>query len=323
MKLRPLMPLVESLNNTGADIISINKDNRIPFSINPSKLGNNKIEIDISDSSQFATALLMMMPSIAEESTIVLNGDIASMPYINLTLEIMKFYGIDYSIDNRFITLKGSYIKPEKKYKPERDWSSASYFYELLALKKEGELLLKDLRLDSLQGDRQLAIIFEKLGVESIQLERGVLIRAGGAIDYNQNIDFSNTPDLAPAVICTCAALGTISVFTGLQSLNHKESRRMDVLCAELDKLGYDLRDNGMNEYVLLNSCKPQLRNVDFSEIIINTANDHRMAMAFAPMAIIGKGIKISNPECVDKSFPDYWNEIKIMIEEESVFLDT
>lgn len=310
MRTRPIQALVNSLQEIGASI-ELNSDTEaMPLKIASSDIKAKEIDIDISKSSQFASAILMMLPSIADESVINLKGELLSLPYIILTLELMKEYGVNYNIDGRKIRLKGLYTKPTKEYSPERDWSSASYFYELLAIRAEGEILLKDLKLDSLQGDRRLAEIFNGLGISSEQKPAGVLINYNGEINYNQNIDFEDVPDLAPAVICTCAALGIIGKFTGLQSLNHKESRRMDVLCSELDKLGYDLRDNGMDEYILINSCKPQMRNADFSNITINTHSDHRMAMAFAPFALIGSSINISDPQSVEKSFPLFWKEL-------------
>ena len=310
MQKRPIMPLLNSLVKNGGKIKSIANDNSLPFKISSSKLNSHNIEIDISESSQFASAILMMLPSQYSSSKLLLKGDLSSMPYIILTLEIMKLYGVDYKINGREILLNGRYQKSKNIVNPERDWSSASYFYELIAMKGKGELLLRDLQLDSLQGDSILADVFVGLGVESTQTDYGVLIKANNKINYNQNIDFNDIPDLAPAIICSCAAIGVIGKFTGLQSLNHKESRRMDVLCAELDKLAYDLRDNGFGEYLLLNSCKVDKSKRDFSEITINTANDHRMAMAFAPFAIIGKSINISDPESVEKSFPDFWGEL-------------
>ncbi len=310
MQKRPIIPLLNSLVKNGGKIKSIANDNKLPFKISSSKLNNKNIEIDISESSQFASAILMMLPSQYSSSNLLLKGDLSSMPYIILTLEIMKLYGIDYKINGREILLNGRYQKSKNIVNPERDWSSASYFYELIAMKGKGELLLRDLQLDSLQGDSQLADVFSSLGVESIQTESGVLIKANNKINFNQNIDFNDIPDLAPAIICSCAAIGVIGKFTGLQSLNLKESRRMNVLCAELDKLAYDLRDNGFGEYLLLNSCKVDKSKRDFSKITINTANDHRMAMAFAPFAIIGSSIKISDSESVEKSFPDFWREL-------------
>ena len=308
MKQRPIKPLVDALRQMGASFDSL--DQKLPLVNSPAQYRKSVVDVDISNSSQFASAILMMMPAVFEKSTINLKGDLTSLPYIKLTLELMRNYGICYSLDGREISLSGKYSLSNKEYIPERDWSSASYFYELLALKGEGKMILNGLQLNSIQGDKRLAHIFESLGVHSEQLSEGVLIQSTKSINYNQNIDFEDIPDLAPAIICSCAALGVIGKFTGLQSLNFKESRRMDVLCSELAKLGYDLRDNGMDEYILINSCKPQERNADFSNVTINTANDHRMAMAFSPFALVGKSINITDAQSVEKSFPDFWKEL-------------
>lgn len=307
---RPIFPLLSSLRNIGANIESSSIELSFPLKINPSNFSDNFIEVDVTNSSQFASALLLMLPSINNENKIRLNGNLSSMPYILLTLELMKQYGVEYKLEGKDIYLIGRYTKPKQNILIERDWSSASYFYQILALKGEGEILLKSLKLDSIQGDSKLADIFETLGVESVQKDDGVLIIANKEkIIFNQNIDFNDIPDLAPAVICTCAAMGVIGKFTGLHSLNFKESRRMDVICKELDKLGFDLRDNGMDEYIIVNSCKTEYKTYNFSGITINSHDDHRIVMAFAPIAIIGKSINISHQNSVVKSFPNFWEE--------------
>ncbi len=313
---RPIAPLVNSLKNIGANIQSESQELSFPLVISRSNIIANYVEIDISKSSQFASALLLMLPSINSENKIRLNGDLSSMPYILLTLELMKQYGIEYKLEGREIYLSGNYKKSNKDILIERDWSSASYFYQMLALKGEGEMLLKSLNLNSIQGDSKLVEIFESLGVDSVQKADGVLITANNKmVNYNLNIDFNDIPDLAPTIICTCAAKGIIGKFTGLHSLNMKESRRMDVICVELAKLGFDLRDNGMGEYILINSCNTDIKEFDFTDITIDSHDDHRMAMAFAPFAIIGKSVKISHQNSVVKSFPNFWHEFdKVMM---------
>jgi len=228
-----------------------------------------------------------------------------------MTLDLMSVFGIEYSINDKRIELQGTYVKPTKAYKIEPDWSSASYWYQILAMASKGEILLRGLTKESLQGDAALIDIFSSLGVKSYEQDNGILIKAEGAINYNQNIDFKEIPDIAPAIIATCAALGVIGKFTGLESLNIKESRRMDIIISNLEKLSYDLRDNGFGEYVLINSCKPDNKEHDFAAISINTVSDHRMVMTFAPFAIIGKSIQIENAYSVNKSYPFFWDDMR------------
>ncbi len=310
MQERPIEPLVTTLLNMGADILYCDNENFPPLCINNGHLSASNIELDISKSSQFASALLLMLPSWFENSKLSFLGEISSQPYILMTLKLMQYYGIDYEFIGNEISLEGTYIKTKEPFKVEADWSSASYWYEVLALSRKGELFLQSLYLDSVQGDVVLANIFESLGVKTYQREDGILIRAEGEIKYNQSIDFKDYPDIAPAVIIACAGLGVMGKFIGLESLNLKESKRMDVLCRELDKLGFDLRDNGFGEYILINSCRPEVKSLDFADIEIITDDDHRMVMAFAPMAIIGESIQLSHPNSVFKSYPSFWDEM-------------
>lgn len=311
MKERPIEPLVAALQSLGADIRYCDKDNFPPLCINPSELINTEILLDISKSSQFASALLLMLPKWFKNSKISFSGEISSWPYIEMTLKLMNYYGVKYSFDDNEIFLSGGYQKPKKDFTIEADWSSAAYWYQTLALAKNGEIFMPNLNINGLQGDIALVDIYKDLGVATYQKNDGVLIKSEGQIVYNQTINFKNFPDIAPSVINTCAALGVMGKFTGLESLNLKESRRNDVLCRELNKLGFDLRDNGFGEYVLINSCKPEAKSYDFSGIEIQTADDHRMAMAFATMAIIGKSIQISNSNSVFKSYPFFWDEMR------------
>ena len=306
---RPIGSLVDSLVNMGADIQCQEEESFPPLRICSAQWSFDEVKIDISESSQFASALLMILPAISNKSKFVLQGEISSLPYINMTLKLMSFYGIEYTFQNNIIVLSGEYSLPQREFAVEADWSSASYWYELLALKGEGQILLQDLSLDSIQGDAALASIYENLGVKSFSHPRGVLIIAEGNVVSEIEIDFKNIPDLAPAVIVSCAVLGIKSMFTGLANLNLKESRRMDVLQSELQKLGLNLQEITSDKFLLeANKINDSL---DFTNITINPHSDHRMVMAFAPMAVIGKGIQIDSSEVVNKSYPFFWDEME------------
>ncbi len=310
MQERPIGPLVDALRKLGADIRYVNKDGFPPIIIKPANIAYTDIVMDASKSSQFASAILLLLPLLSDEAKLRFIGKISSRPYIEMTLDLMTYFGIKYSFDKLELILKGKYLLPKKEFIVEADWSSASYWYEVLSMTRGGELFIQNLKIKSLQGDRILAEIYASLGVQTYQEKDGIRIKAEGEVSYNQNIDFKNYPDIALSVIASCAALGVMGKFSGLESLNLKESRRMDMLCSELGKLDFDLRDNGFGEYVLINPCRIENRSYDFSNIVIQTAGDHRMAMAFAPFAIIGKSICISDANSVNKSYPMFWDEL-------------
>lgn len=311
---RPIQPLVEALTEIGAQISYLQNENFPPLLIQGGYLEEEILSIDASQSSQFVSAVLLILPTINRKSEIILHGEISSWPYISMTLDLMRAYGISYEVKGNILKIWGKYRQPLKPFSMEADWSSASYWYELLAIAGTGELFLNGLRFSTLQGDSRLANIFESLGVSSMEQDNGILIRASGSVIYNQNIDFKDIPDLAPAVIVACAALGVMGRFTGLESLNSKESRRMDVLCDNLQKLGFDLRDNGFNEYVLINSCDIAKGSYDFSAIQLDSHDDHRMLMAFAPLTLIGGKLQISHPQSVNKSYPLFWEEFSKVV---------
>lgn len=216
----------------------------------------------------------------------------------------MEHFGVAVKFENNRIEIK------EQKYSTsalniENDWSSASYFYSAFALLKEGNLILKNLSPNSWQGDKIVAEIYYRLGVKTI-VKNGDLIleHSNNKVDY-LNYNFTNCPDLAQTVICTCAALGIQGKFTGLHTLKHKETDRIKALQNELLKLRWVVEEKN-NEYTLKRALPTTLYNP-----VIETYNDHRMAMAFAPLAIIHPQLEIKNPEVVKKSFPNFWEEMK------------
>ena len=316
MQSRPIGALVDSLKNIGAEIKYLDKTGFPPIKVSPGKIEPKNIEIDTNQSSQFASALLMCLPIIQNESTVLINNKKSSWPYIEMTLKIMADFGIKYTIEENTISIKGSYKAATEDFFIESDWSSSSYWYQTLAIKGKGELFLKGLKKDSIQGDKKTAEIFHLLGIETSQKEDGILIKNTGIINDNIKVDFSNIPDLAPAVICTCAAMNINCIFTGLHSLNIKESRRIDVIQEGLKKLGYDLKMDDSDNYSLVKDTNSSLNiEKDFSSITINSYNDHRMVMAFAPFALIGKSINITQPFAVNKSYPEFWNEFSKIVE--------
>jgi len=305
---RPIGNLVNTLFDLGANIRYEQEAGFPPLRISPANWNIKEIHIDISESSQFVSALLMVLPTLISNSRIIIEGNITSVPYIQMTLDLMLNYGITYSFNDNVIELSGEYIQSANEMKVEVDWSSASYWYEFLAIKGDGQLLLKGLCMNSIQGDVELVKIYNQLGVKSYTHPEGVLIMKSKEAVSEIEIDFANIPDLAPAVIVSCAIMGLKSRFKGLKNLNLKESRRMDVLQMELGKIGLILQKQTDDEYML--EASNGIEEIDYSSIKINHNNDHRIAMAFAPLSVYNKFIKTESPEVVNKSYPSFWDEL-------------
>lgn len=308
MQERPIGILVDALRMLGAKIEYINNEGFPPLKIEGQKLQSKEIEIQSDVSSQFISALLMIAPNLPQGLQLHLQQKPASVAYIDMTINLLRYFEISVNYNDSHITVAhGAY--ESKNITIETDWSAAAFWYQAVAFSENGKLLLKGVSLSSIQGDAVLPKIYKHLGVETLETENGVIIQKNGNIENNFNWDFSNYPDLALPVIATCAGLGVIGKFSGLESLKIKESNRVQALMAELTKLGFDFREVDSHEWVLINSCKIEASDFDFSEIIIETHNDHRVAMSFAPFAILGKGIQIENPDVVKKSYPDFWTE--------------
>ncbi|HNZ86052.1 MAG TPA: 3-phosphoshikimate 1-carboxyvinyltransferase, partial [Paludibacteraceae bacterium] len=277
MKNRPIKLLVDALNELGAKIEYIEKEGYPPLRIYGSALQGGRIEMQGNVSSQYISALLMLAPTMQQGLRLVLQGDIISVPYIQMTIKIMEQFGIQsYWKDNEI------YI-PNQAYTPvpfvvEGDWSAASYWYEMLALAPQGEVELKGLYKDSVQGDAAIATIFEHIGVKTKFTKQGVILSKKapkkGKLVYN----FVNQPDLAQTCVVCCCLLGIPFYFSGLQSLKIKETDRIYALVTELKKLGYVVhqKDNSILEF-------DNERCDVATEQSIDTYDDHRMAMAFAP----------------------------------------
>jgi len=310
MHQRPIRILVNALQKLGAKIEYLEEDGFLPLLIKGTELKSKKIQIDAHISSQYITALLLISPYLPDGLDIELNQTPSSLPYIDMTLNLMQSFGIIVTRNGQNINVrKGAY--QIKEHRIEADWSAAAFWYQCVAFSEKGSLLLKDLSLNSIQGDAIAATIFTELGVQSTQTDQGVLIEKSNRINYNINLNFKDYPDIALSIINTCAALGVIGKFSGLNSLKIKESNRVAALESELGKLGFDFREVDENEWVLINSCKVEKKQYDFSNTSIATYNDHRIAMSFAPFAILGKELIIQNPNVVDKSYPHFWKEFK------------
>lgn len=306
MKNRPIKILVDALNALGAKVEYMEKEGYPPLRIFGSALQGGEISLAGGVSSQYISALLMIAPLMENGLTLHLEGNIISMPYINLTLQLMAQYGVKAEWNGSTIKVRPQEYNPIP-FTVESDWSAASYWYAMMALSRNAEIELLGLFKNSLQGDSAGAKLFAQLGVGTTFTERGVLLRRNGNSVKKLNYNFVNEPDLAQTFVVACVLMNTPFRFTGLQSLKIKETDRIEALKTELRKLGYLLTDS--NDSILEwngERCEPE------EHPVIATYEDHRMAMAFAPAALVRpEGIDIADPEVVSKSYPHFWEDLK------------
>ena len=306
MQQRPIQILVNALRELGAQIDYAGKEGYPPLRIYGKELTGSEITLQGNVSSQYISALLMIGPVLKRGLRLHLSGEIISRPYINLTLQLMKDFGGQAS----WLSENSIEVSP-KPYTPvsftvESDWSAASYWYQIATLSEKAEIGLIGLFPDSYQGDSRGAEIFTRLGIETEFTREGVLLKKSGTLPKRLDENFIDIPDLAQTFAVTCCLLGIPFRFTGLQSLKIKETDRIAALKNELRKLGYILHDE--QDSILCwegERCQPE------AEPVINTYEDHRMAMAFAPAAFRFPEMRIADPHVVSKSYPSYWENLK------------
>jgi 3-phosphoshikimate 1-carboxyvinyltransferase len=305
---------VEALQTLGAKIGYTGKTGFPPLLIEEGNLPSAALNIKANIISQYISGLMMIAPLLPEGLLLHLESEAASEPYIAMTAALMREFGIriDYQIPEIRI-YPGEYLGTGIRVEP--DWSSAAFFYQSMAFMRKGKIRLQKLAVHSIQGDAILAELYRQLGVETIPEGNDLILQPSGQITQNINIDFSAFPDLAIPVINTCAGLGVIGRFTGLESLKIKESDRVAALSSELAKMGFDFREVDEHEWVLINACTPGQTISPKEEVVeINHFDDHRLAMGFAVFALLGHRIKMKNPEVVTKSFPGFWDEFHKLI---------
>ena len=315
MKHRPIAVLVDALRRLGADITYVGEEGFPPLCIKGRKLEGGLLEVPGNISSQYVSALLMIGPMLSNGLTLKLKGDTISRPYIDLTLWMMREFGTiaDWS-DYETISVQPQPYK-ERAYYIESDWSAASYWYEMMALSKQqdDEVRLEGLMDGSKQGDSTVRYIFSLLGVKSIfgTTEEGVpttvTLRHSGRCVPRLEYDFVNAPDLAQTFVVCCCMLGVPFHFRGLSTLKIKETDRIEALKTEMRKLGYVVHDvNDSELYWDGERCATSQE-----PIAIDTYEDHRMAMAFAPAAFRLDSLRINNPQVVSKSYPSFWEDLR------------
>lgn len=309
MKQRPIGILVKALEELGADIEFPEKEGFPPLKIFGGPLKGGKIEMDGSVSSQFVSALLMIAPTMHNGLVIRFNGPIVSRPYIDMTIRIMERFGVSPVWDGDTLSVSNQHYEiddAEKQFRVEPDWSAASYWYSMAALADEADIFLPGLHKESLQADSVCALLFPFLGVSTSFEEKGIRLTKNGYRPGAFAFDFEDCPDIVQTVAVTAAALKIPTLMCGLNTLRVKETDRISAVKNELAKIGVNCEEpgSGMLEVKTFNGNMQ-------SPLSISTYEDHRMAMAFAPLAIKYPGLIIENPGVVKKSYPGFWEELK------------
>jgi 3-phosphoshikimate 1-carboxyvinyltransferase len=300
---RPIKILVDALRELGATIDYLKEEGYPPLKISGFKgNGNNKLKVRSDISSQYISALLMIAPLLPEGLELELEGKIGSRPYIEMTLSLMQHFGVSATFKDNTI------VVPHQNYKPatftvEPDWSAASYWYSMVTLAKEAEITLPGLKENSFQGDRAIVDIMKRLGVYTQFTDTGLTLTKK---HYEKRVafDFSHCPDLAQTIVALCSALGVTLEMTGLESLRIKETDRIQALQIEVLSMGASLDEIAPGIFRM----EPAI--ITKRELTFRTYQDHRMAMAFAPIALL-ETVHIQEPSVVRKSYPGFWKDLE------------
>lgn len=304
MQERPIKVLVESLKQLGAQITYEKEEGYPPIRIKGQKINTSKVSIPANVSSQYISALSLVAPKLENGIEITLVGDITSVPYIKMTLALLNDLDIQTKFEGNVITVFPKQEVVSKVMTVESDWSSASYFFSLVALADIASIELTSYKENSLQGDSALVQIYKEMGVDS-RFENNTLYleKQVGFKPVDVTFDLNNTPDIAQTIVVTCLGLGIGCHLTGLHTLKIKETDRLEALRIEMTKLGAAISvTNDSLTLVASQNINPK--------VTIATYNDHRMAMAFTPLAL-KVPIIIENAEVVSKSYPDFWDDME------------
>ena len=303
MKERPLSILVDTLRLIGANIKYADNDGFPPILVEGKRIKGGVIDIDATVSSQYISALMLLAPKMTNGLIMYLKGDIASYPYINMTAKVMEHFGIEILMHENAIAIKKQHYSGRKEYVVESDWSAASYWYEMAALSDDVDLFLHGLKKVSIQGDSVIAEMFQQFGVHSEFIDDGVRLTKTNNHCKHFKQDFINYPDMVQTLACTTAGIGISGEFYGLHNLRFKETDRIHALHTELKDMQQKMdtfEDKILITKSLLKSDRP-----------VRTFADHRMAMSFGPLAIPLGEITIESPNVVNKSYPNFWEDLK------------
>jgi 3-phosphoshikimate 1-carboxyvinyltransferase len=304
MQERPIKILVDALRDLGADIEYASQEGYPPLRITGKRLFKDEVRMKANVSSQYISALVLMATKLENGLKLHLEGKITSVPYINMTLSLLEQIGVETSFEGQTINVNPYLETDSKTLTVESDWSSASYFYSIIALSPPGtQVRLSTYKKDSLQGDAVLKDIYKQMGVETtFEGSKIILKKINKSLPISIDSDLANAPDIAQTIVVTCLGLQIQCRLTGLHTLKIKETDRLEALKSEIYKFGTDL--NITSDSLFLLDPKPLV-----SGCTVETFNDHRMAMAFAPLVLL-TSFSIKEAEVVSKSFPDFWENL-------------
>lgn len=305
MKERPVKLLVEALQQLGAGIEYAGVEGYPPLNISDDfKQADRNVKIQGNISSQYLSALLMIAPALPQGLSLEITGDLTSKPYLEMTLSMLKEAGISHSWEGQTIHIESQEFKASNLI-VEPDWSAASYWYSIASLADQATITLPNLKDKSLQGDSRIREIMVPFGVRTSSVPNGIALKSGTSVAIDKVLDLKDCPDLAQTIIVCAAAKGLNLSFTGLETLKIKETNRVLALQQELAKIGVVLTED--NEVYTLNCDQ-----LSFPEkVTFATYDDHRMAMAFAPLSLFIKEIEMEDYQVVEKSYPDYWKDLE------------
>lgn len=307
MQERPIKVLVEALRNLGASIEYVKEEGYPPIKISGKKLEKDKVSLPANISSQYISSLLLIAPSLKNGLELNLVGKITSVPYIKMTLSLLEQIGVTTSFEGNTIKVEPKDMVQDATLVVESDWSSASYFYSIVALCEVGTTIqLSSYKKNSLQGDSVMAEVYKDFGVETTFGDHTItLTKTSDEIPQHVEYDLSNAPDTAQTISVTCLGLGMGCHLTGLHTLPIKETDRLAAMQTELSKFGAKV-DIDAESLTLQPTSSLK------SGVAVDTYNDHRMAMAFGPLAV-KTTFKVNDAEVVSKSYPDFWNDLSTL----------
>ena len=304
MQERPIGILVDALRQLGADISYLKNEGYPPLLIKGKRLTASEVRLSANISSQYITALMLIAPSLPDGLRIYLEGKITSIPYIEMTLSLLHKIGVDAIFSGQHIQVFPKKDITQITHAVESDWSSASYYFSMVALAKEADVSLSTYKKDSLQGDRVLMDVYQQFGVKSSIENNTLALKKQTMGSTHVQLDLSDAPDIAQTIAVTCYGLGLSCSLTGLHTLKIKETDRLVALQNELSKLGatIEITDKSLHLHKRTNPIRPN--------VLIETYHDHRMAMAFAPLGLLVP-IRIQDADVVTKSYPEFWKDLE------------
>ena len=304
MQERPIGVLVDALRQLGADISYLKNEGYPPLLIKGKQLRANEVRLSANISSQYITALMLIAPSLPDGLRLYLEGKLTSIPYIEMTLSLLHKIGVDAIFSGQHIQVFPKKDITQITHAVESDWSSASYYFSMVALAKEADVSLSTYKKDSLQGDRVLMDVYQQFGVKSSIENNTLALKKQTMGSTHVQLDLSDAPDIAQTIAVTCYGLGLSCSLTGLHTLKIKETDRLVALQNELSKLGatIEITDKSLHLHKRTNPIRPN--------VLIETYHDHRMAMAFAPLGLLVP-IRIQDADVVTKSYPGFWKDLE------------